>query len=256
MLPDDVSVVSDLTSVQKRVIANEDDAWAAESAAVQAQHVMARRAVKAVTSSYGVIRSRLAKSVVEQLFLVLGLEAYRTGVEVTQARLKALAQGGKATREILAKVEQQPDFMVVAGADVVHVEVKYRKNGRIRLNSLKNYHDPALWFVFVDDCAMYCIRNDAVKALRDRKQLELHFAACLRLQDCPVFAFSRQDKRAMTAYCEFLPTFLNNTGHKQKALDAIETRYTTLLCAPDLAGAFARAARDDRDDEQYERQCA
>ncbi len=74
------------------------------------------------------IKGRLAETIVEEMFIAMGYDVFRFGMENTLPGFanRHLPKQG----EIASHVRKMPDFITVKGSQIAFIEVKYRTNGK------------------------------------------------------------------------------------------------------------------------------
>lgn len=117
---------------------------------------------------YNVVKGRVAEALVEELFLHVGFEVYRFGMENTVPEIRGKL--GVSTGSIKTLIQRMPDFLVRSpGGELMLVEVKYRSDGRLdaeRAGVGQDYpYDEAL-FVLVSPGGMKAIRGAELKVGR------------------------------------------------------------------------------------------
>src|SRR5687768_7797544 len=85
---------------------------------------------------YGMIKGRIAETLIQELFLSLGYSVFRYGMENTIPGIMELLKGVKS--EVSQHIRRMPDFVIQhpVRKDVYFVEVKFRANGEFREKDL------------------------------------------------------------------------------------------------------------------------
>lgn len=132
------------------------------------------------------IKGRIAETLIEELFLSLGYNVFRYGMENTVPGIMKLLKGVKT--EVADNIRRMPDFVVQhpEKKDVYFVEIKFRKDEEFTINdsSLKNYPYENAYFIIVSKKHIKCITYKELEAgkvvsktsknyLGSRKEFEL-----------------------------------------------------------------------------------
>lgn len=89
---------------------------------------------------YGMIKGRIAETLVEELFLSMGFNVFRYGMENTIPGVMDLLKGVRS--DVAHEIRRMPDFVIQDNntRNVYFVEVKFRANGSFKRTDLpKNY---------------------------------------------------------------------------------------------------------------------
>ena len=89
---------------------------------------------------YGMIKGRIAETLIQELFLSLNYNVFRYGMENTIPGVMELLRGVRS--DVSQHIRRMPDFVIQNrdSKDVYFVEVKFRANGEFRLKDLtKDY---------------------------------------------------------------------------------------------------------------------
>ena len=113
----------------------------------------------------GMIKGRIAETLIEELFLSLGYNVFRYGMENTVPAITKLLQDVKS--EVADSIRRMPDFVIQhpVRKDVYFVEVKFRKNGEFSISdrSLINYPYRNAYFIVVSKKHIKCITYKELK---------------------------------------------------------------------------------------------
>lgn len=86
----------------------------------------------------GMIKGRIAETLIEELFLAMGYNVFRYGMENTVPGVMELLKGVRT--DVANDIRRMPDFVVEKNKKAFFVEVKFRKSGKLRFSDLpKNY---------------------------------------------------------------------------------------------------------------------
>ncbi len=107
--------------------------------------------------SENMIKGRIAETLVEELFLSLGYNVFRYGMENTVPGIMKLLKGVRG--DVAKNIRRMPDFVVQKGKDVFFIEVKFRANGEFDKRDwcLKDYPYENAYFVVVSKKHIKCI---------------------------------------------------------------------------------------------------
>lgn len=96
---------------------------------------------------YNKLKGRIAEVLLEELFTnMLGRSLIRTGQE---CRFNDLLSSCRKTPEMFRPIQKLPDFFYSYGDNETFIEVKYRANGKIGTDELRNiYQDHTLTILF------------------------------------------------------------------------------------------------------------
>ncbi|GAA5031974.1 hypothetical protein GCM10011506_24720 [Marivirga lumbricoides] len=87
----------------------------------------------------GVIKGRIAETIVEELFRSLGFQVFSYGMENSIPGIKDLLKGVKG--EVSKNIRQMPDFVIFKDKQAHFIEVKYRASGEFKLKDISKYGD-------------------------------------------------------------------------------------------------------------------
>ena len=117
----------------------------------------------------GVIKGRIAETIVEELFRSLGFQVFSYGMENSIPGIKDLLKGVRG--DVSKNIRQMPDFVVFKDNQAHFIEVKYRASGELKLKDISKYGDYPFenaLFVLVTKKHIKCI---SYKDLRDGKEI-------------------------------------------------------------------------------------
>lgn len=107
----------------------------------------------------GMIKGRIAETLIEELFLTLGYNVFRYGMENTVPGIMKLLKGVKT--EVANDIRRMPDFVIQhpEKKDIYFIEIKFRKDETFDINdkSLKNYPYQNTYFIVVSKKHIKCI---------------------------------------------------------------------------------------------------
>tara|TARA_Y100000385_G_scaffold103126_1_gene106638 strand:- start:5253 stop:5753 length:501 start_codon:yes stop_codon:yes gene_type:complete len=87
----------------------------------------------------GVIKGRIAETIVEELFRSLGFQVFSYGMENSIPGIKDLLKGVRG--DVSTNIRQMPDFVVFKDNQAHFIEVKYRASGELKLKDIAKYGD-------------------------------------------------------------------------------------------------------------------
>ncbi len=152
----------------------------------------------------GMIKGRIAETLIEELFLSLKYNVFRYGMENTVPGIMELLKGVRS--DVADNIRRMPDFVVQhpQTKDVYFIEVKFRASEQfdIKDKSLRDYPYENAYFVIVSKKHIKCITYEELKAgkeispssknyLGSRKEFEL-------------------DKGVIIDFCKFATKFFEN----------------------------------------------
>lgn len=114
------------------------------------------------------IKGRIAETLIQELFLSLGYNVFRFGMENTIPGIMELLKGVRS--DVAQEIRRMPDFVMQNPntKDVYFIEVKFRTSGEFSLKDLpKNYPYENAYIVLVSKKHIKCI---TVKELLEGKK--------------------------------------------------------------------------------------
>jgi hypothetical protein len=118
---------------------------------------------------YGMIKGRIAETLVQELFLSLGYNVFRYGMENTIPGIMELLKGIRS--DVALEIRRMPDFVMQNPntKEVYFVEVKFRSNGEFRLKDLPaHYPYTNAYIIHISKKHIKCI---TVKELLEGKEI-------------------------------------------------------------------------------------
>lgn len=159
---------------------------------------------KETFSRENMIKGRIAEALIEELFLSLGYNVFRYGMENTVPGIMDLLKG--VTSDVADNIRRMPDFVIQhpKTKDVFFIEVKFRANETFDRNdsSLKKYPYQNAYFIIVSKKHIKCITYEELMQgkvitpttknyLGNRKEFDL-------------------DKDVIIQFCDFAVKFFDN----------------------------------------------
>ena len=118
---------------------------------------------------YGMIKGRIAETLIQELFISLGYNVFRYGMENTIPGIMELLKGVRS--DVAQEIRRMPDFVIQnpATKEVYFVEVKFRASGEYKAKDLpKDYPYTNAYIVLVSKKHIKCI---TVQELLEGKEI-------------------------------------------------------------------------------------
>ncbi len=152
---------------------------------------------------YGMIKGRIAETLIQELFLSLGYNVFRYGMENTIPGIMELLKGVRS--DVAQEIRRMPDFVMQnpKTKDVYFIEVKFRASGEFCLSDLpKNYPYENAYIVLVSKRHIKCI---TVTELNEGKEISPTSQNYLgRRKEFEL------DKEVIIDFCNFAIKFFDN----------------------------------------------
>ncbi len=154
----------------------------------------------------GMIKGRIAETLIEELFLSLGYNVFRYGMENTVPGIVKLLKGVKS--DVAETIRKMPDFIVQNNntGEVFFVEVKFRAKEEFSLDDInkeygKEYPFENAFFIVVSKERIKCLSYQELKSgkkitpashnyLGNRKEFDLDKETIIQFCDFAVKFFS------------------------------------------------------------------
>jgi len=147
------------------------------------------------------IKGRIAETLIEELFLSLGFNVYRYGMENTVPGIMELLKGVRS--DVANNIKRMPDFVIQhpQKKDVYFIEVKFRADEKFDYKDLpKDYPYGNCYFILVSKSHIKCITYEELKEgkeitptsknyLGNRKEFELNKEVIINFCDFAVKFF-------------------------------------------------------------------
>jgi len=153
----------------------------------------------------GVIKGRIAETIVEELFRSLGFQVFSYGMENSIPGIKDLLRGVRG--DVSKNIRQMPDFVVFKDKTAHFIEVKYRASGELKLKDIAKYGDYPFenaLFVLVTKKHIKCI---SYKELSEGKEIT---------STCHNYLGKRKefdtDKELIIDYCKYAVKFFESVN--------------------------------------------
>jgi hypothetical protein len=118
---------------------------------------------------YGMIKGRIAETLIQELFLSLKYNVFRYGMENTIPGIMELLKGVRS--DVAQEIRRMPDFVIQNSTtkDVYFVEVKFRASGEFKAKDLpKDYPYTNAYIILVSKKHIKCL---TVQELLDGKEM-------------------------------------------------------------------------------------
>ncbi len=110
----------------------------------------------------GMIKGRIAETLIEELFLSLDYNVFRYGMENTVPGIIKLLRGVRG--DVATNIRRMPDFVVQKDKRVFFIEVKFRTSESFTLEDLpKDYPFENAYFIIVSKKHIKCITYEELK---------------------------------------------------------------------------------------------
>lgn len=159
--------------------------------------------IKENTWVYNLIKGKIAETLVEQLFLTLGFQVFKYGMENTIPGIMDLLKGVRD--EVAMEIRRMPDLVVYKDGKAHFIEVKFRASGTFQLKDIdknKDYPYQNALILLVSRKHIKCI---SFQELTEGKEIT---------PTCRNYLGSRKefetDKDKIIEYCQYAVKFFEN----------------------------------------------
>jgi hypothetical protein len=152
---------------------------------------------------YGMIKGRIAETLIQELFLSLGYNVFRYGMENTIPGIMELLKGVRS--DVAQEIRRMPDFVLQnpRNKEVYFVEVKFRASGQLRLADLpKGYPYDNAYIILVSKKHIKCITIQELKEGKEITPTSLNYLGNRKEFDL--------DKEVIVDFCKFAILFFEN----------------------------------------------
>lgn len=149
------------------------------------------------------IKGRIAETLIEEMFLSLGFNVFRYGMENTVPGIMELLKGVRS--DVAQEIRRMPDFVVQDNhsKEVYFIEVKFRANGMFKRSDLpKSYPFHNALIVHVSKKHIKCISYEELERGEEITPTSRNY-----LGNRPEFDF---DKEIIKDFCDFAIKFFSN----------------------------------------------
>ena len=150
----------------------------------------------------GMIKGRIAETLIEELFLSLEFNVYRYGMENTVPGIMKLLKGVRS--DVAEIIKKMPDFVVQnpKTAQVFFIEVKFRKDEEFSLSDVeKDYPFENAFFILVSKKHIKCLSYKDLKSGKKITPTSHNY-----LGDRTEFQL---DKEVIKDFCDFAVKFFS-----------------------------------------------
>ncbi len=152
---------------------------------------------------YNMIKGRIAETLIQELFLSLGYNVFRYGMENTIPGIMDLLKGVRS--EVAQEIRRMPDFVIQnpQSKDVHFVEVKFRASGEFGLKDLPaNYPFENAYFILVSKKHIKCITYKELQQGKDISPVSRNYLGSRSEFDL--------DKEIIIDFCDFAVQFFES----------------------------------------------
>lgn len=152
---------------------------------------------------YGMIKGRIAETLIQELFLSLGYTVFRYGMENTIPGIMELLKGVRS--DVALHIRRMPDFVVQnpKTGDVHFVEVKFRASESFTVKDLKeDYPYDNAYIVLVSKKHIKCITVEELRAGKEISPTSQNYLGRRKEFDL--------DKEVIIEFCDFAVKFFEN----------------------------------------------
>jgi hypothetical protein len=156
---------------------------------------------------YGMIKGRIAETLIQELFLSLNYNVFRYGMENTIPGIMELLKGVRS--DVAQNIRRMPDFVMQdpKTKNVFFVEVKFRANEHFSAKDLpKDYPYSNAFIIVVSKKHIKCITVAELKSGSEITPESRNY-----LGNREEFGL---DKKVIVEFCEFAVQFFENVGSK------------------------------------------
>jgi hypothetical protein len=152
---------------------------------------------------YGMIKGRIAETLIQELFLSLGYNVFRYGMENTIPGIMELLKGVRS--DVALEIRRMPDFVMQnpKSKEVYFIEVKFRASGEFKLSDLPSgYPYTNAYIVLVSKKHIKCITVTELQEGKEITPTSYNYLGNRKEFDL--------DKKVIIDFCEFAIKFFEN----------------------------------------------
>lgn len=152
---------------------------------------------------YGMIKGRIAETLIQELFLSLGYNVFRYGMENTIPGIMELLKGVRS--DVAQEIRRMPDFVIQEPKKkaVYFIEVKFRANGEFKLKDLpKNYPYENAFIILVSKKHIKCITVNELNEGKEISPTSKNYLGSRKEFDL--------EKEVIIDFCDFAVKFFDN----------------------------------------------
>ena len=154
---------------------------------------------------YGMIKGRIAETLIQELFLSLGYNVFRYGMENTIPGIMELLKGVRS--DVAQEIRRMPDFVMQnpKTKEVYFVEVKFRANGEFSFKDLpKGYPYENAYIILVSKKHIKCLTFNELKEGKEITPTSHNYLGNRKEFDL--------DKHIIIDFCNFAVQFFENVS--------------------------------------------
>lgn len=152
---------------------------------------------------YGMIKGRIAETLIQELFLSLGYNVFRYGMENTIPGIMELLKGVRS--DVALEIRRMPDFVMQnpKTKEVYFIEVKFRASGEFKASDLpKDYPYVNAYIVLVSKKHIKCLTVTEIMAGKEITPTSNNYLGSRKEFDL--------DKEVIIEFCKFAIQFFEN----------------------------------------------
>jgi hypothetical protein len=152
---------------------------------------------------YGMIKGRIAETLIQELFLSLEYNVFRYGMENTIPGIMELLKGVRS--DVAQEIRRMPDFVMQnpKSKEVYFVEVKFRANEEFSIKNLpKNYPYENAYIIIVSKKHIKCITVEELLNGKEITPTSQNYLGNRKEFDL--------DKEVIIDFCKFAVQFFEN----------------------------------------------
>lgn len=152
---------------------------------------------------YNMIKGRIAETLIQELFLSLGYNVFRYGMENTIPGIMELLKGVRS--DVAKQIRRMPDFVIQnpKTKEVYFLEVKFRAKEEFKFSDLKkDYPYENAYFILVSKKHIKCITYDELKEGKEVSASSRNYLGSRKEFDL--------DKEVIIDFCKFAVQFFEN----------------------------------------------
>ena len=152
---------------------------------------------------YNMIKGRIAETLIQELFLSLGYNVFRYGMENTIPGIMELLKGVRS--DVAQEIRRMPDFVMQnpKTKDVYFIEVKFRASEEFSFKHLpKNYPYENAYIILVSKKHIKCITVEELQSGKEINPTSQNYLGKRKEFDL--------DKDVIIDFCKFAVQFFEN----------------------------------------------
>ncbi len=149
---------------------------------------------------YNMIKGRIAETLIQELFLSLGYNVFRYGMENTIPGIMELLKGVRS--DVAQEIRRMPDFVIQdpRSKSVYFLEVKFRASGEFKFKDLpKDYPYENAYIILVSKKHIKCLNYEELAAGKEITPTSTNYLGSRKEFDL--------DKKIIIDFCEFAVQF-------------------------------------------------